>query len=340
MSEAKQKRIAYIAQAQLIGCLLVILGHSIPLNWETTPDAIYLADKFLYTFHMPLFFFVSGYLFYKTNSVERYSFRAYIKKRCFRLMLPYVVLTLVGFIPKILTAKFFDDGAQLSMIYFIKAFLVPRENVWGHFWFLPTLLIISLFAFAFTKLKDKSFAAFAVLTILLFGLPFAANLTDWFAVNDVLKYTCFYAFGLLFADSGFERVLTAKKTRWLFLLLCPVGIGMFCIHLFAGVFQKELFLIVGIPMLLFVLALTQFFDFTETKAGSFLCRKTYSIFILSWPFQSIISMVFEKTMGLPFYYTMPLAFAAGTIGPIITILVVDLIEKKANKRFLSPIIGG
>ena len=230
MPEAKQKKIAYIAIAQLIGCILVILGHSIPLNWQI-PDAIYNADVFLYTFHMPLFFFVSGYLFYKTKSFERYTFAAYIKKRSFRLMLPYAVLTVIGFIPKILTNKFFGDGAQLSLMYFVKAFLVPRQNVWGHFWFLPTLLLISLFSFAFARLKNKSLTAYGIVTVLLFGLTLVPKLTDWFAVNDILKYTCFYALGLLFADTKAETVITGGKTKYLFLLLLPVSIGLFVIPL-------------------------------------------------------------------------------------------------------------
>lgn len=339
MAEPKQMKIAYIAIAQLIGCILVILGHSIPLNWQI-PDAIYQADVFLYTFHMPLFFFVSGYLFYKTKSFERYTFAAYIKKRIFRLMLPYVVLTIIGFIPKILTNKFFGDGAELSVMYFVKAFLVPRQNVWGHFWFLPTLLLISLFSFAFAKLKTKSPAAYSILTALLFGLTLIPKLTDWFAVNDIFKYTCFYALGLLFADTKAETVITGGKTKYLFLLLLPVSIGLFVIPLKNEVAQTAVKQVIGMMMLTFVLVVSQFADITKNKVGSFLCNKTYSIFILSWPFQSIVSMVFETAMDLPYYITMPIAFAAGIFGPIVTILIVDLIEKKIGKRFLSPIIGG
>ena len=339
MAEAKQKKIAYIAIAQLIGCILVILGHSIPLNWQI-PQLIYRADVFLYTFHMPLFFFVSGYLFYKTKSFERYTFGAYIKKRSFRLMLPYVVLTLIGFIPKIITNKFFGDGARLSVMYFVKAFLVPRENVWGHFWFLPTLLLISLFSFAFAKLKNKSPAAYGIVTVLLFGFTLVPQLTDWFAVNDILKYTCFYALGLLFADSKAESVITGGKTKFVFLLLLPVSVGLFLIPVQNETAQTALKQIIGIMILTFVLAVSQLADITKTKVGNFLCNKTYSIFILSWPFQSIVSIVFEKAMGLPYYITMPIAFAAGTIGPIIVIIIVDLIEKKIGKRILSPIIGG
>lgn len=340
MGEAKRKKIAYIAQAQLIGCVLVILGHSIPINWEV-PNAIYTADTFLYTFHMPLFFFVSGYLFHKTKSFERYSFKQYTKRRAFKLLLPYAVLTLVGFIPKIALNTFFHNEADLSVSYFIRAFLVPRENVWGHFWFLPTLMLISLFSFLFSKFRNKSVVGYTVFTVLLFGLPLMAKLTDWFAVNDVLKYTCFYAFGLLMADSKAEQMLTHKKSNLFLLLLFPIAIAGFLLLATENELLKTLKLeVIGILMVIFVLVLAQCFDITETKVGKFLCNKTYSVFILSWPFQSIVSIVFEQKLGLPYYITMPIAFVAGILGPIVTILIVDWIENKTNKRFISPIIGG
>lgn len=339
MSQTKKEKIAYIAQAQLIGCILVILGHSIPLNWEI-PNAIYKADTFIYTFHMPLFFFVSGYLFCKTKSLQRYTFAQYFKKRSFRLMLPYVVLTAVGLIPKVLLSGFFHNEGEISLMYFVKVFLVPRENVWGHFWFLPTLLIISLFAFPFAKLKIKSLKGYCVLTVLLFGLTLVSKLTDWFSVNDVLKYTCFYALGILFADTRTEEFLTKSKYKYFFLLLLPVAILLFMISTKNETLDAAKKQVIGIMMISFVLLISQFTDITKTKAGSFLCKKTYSIFILSWPFQSVVSIVFEQKLGLPYYLTMPIAFVAGTLGPIVTIFIVDFIEKKTNKRFISPIIGG
>ena len=341
MAEAKQKKIAYIAQAQLIGCLLVILGHSIPLNWNV-PVAVYVADKFLYTFHMPLFFFVSGYLFYKTKSEQRYTFGAYVKKRTYRLMLPYVSLTVVGLALKQLLSLLRHEDFLLTPMYILKAFFVPRQNVWGHFWFLPTLLLISFLSFAFAKLKNKSITAFTVLSVLLFVLPPFGEVTDWFAVNDILKYTCFYALGLLFADSKAERFfITGKKIKYIFLLLFPLAVSLFFwLQTKNNQLKTVKHEIIGIMMVMFVLALAQCFDITKTKAGKFLCNKTYSIFILSWPIQSVVSIVFEKAMGLPYYITMPIAFAAGIIGPIIVILIVDWIEKKIGKRILSPIIGG
>ena len=173
---SREKRISYIAQAQFIGCVLVILGHSIPLSWNI-PSIIYNADVFLYTFHMPLFFFVSGYLFEKTNSANRYSFISYFGKRSKRLLLPYVMITLIGFIPKIFMNNFFGDESKISISYFIECFLVPRNNVWGHFWFLPTLLIISAFAFLFSKFNNsKANIGFGILVVLLFVLPIKVHI--------------------------------------------------------------------------------------------------------------------------------------------------------------------
>lgn len=78
--KCQSDKIRFVTQAQLIGCLLVVLGHSIPLSWNV-PSIIYNIDVFIYTFHMPLFFFISGYLFEKTASYSRYDFRAYVLKR-------------------------------------------------------------------------------------------------------------------------------------------------------------------------------------------------------------------------------------------------------------------
>lgn len=343
MKNETTKRISYIAQAQLIGCALVILGHSIPLNWEV-PNLIFNIDVFIYTFHMPLFFFVSGYLFEKTNSANRYKFKEYITKRAYRLMFPYVVLTLVGFFPKFLTENVFGDGASLSLDYIVKSFLVPRQNVWGHFWFLPTLLLISIFAFFFSNLKNaKNKFGFVLVVIILFILPIIpilTNITDWFGINDVIKFTCYYAFGILFANSKLEQLFCNGKWNKLLLLLFPISIGLFLIKNDNAILIKIVREIVGILMILFVLALAKQFDIIDTKVGSFLTKKTYSIFILSWPFQSVVSIIFENMLGLKYYITMPIAFVLGISGPIAVIIMVDWLEKKIGKKIISPIIGG
>ncbi|MBQ6180935.1 MAG: acyltransferase family protein [Ruminococcus sp.] len=85
--EAKEnkakKRIEYIDIAKGIAIILVIIGH-------TVPDGSFLKD-YIYGFHMPLFFLVSGY-FFKERPVKEY-----VRKQGVRLMVPYAV-TAVGII--------------------------------------------------------------------------------------------------------------------------------------------------------------------------------------------------------------------------------------------------
>ena len=75
---SKQKNIKFLI-LQTIGIILVVLGHKGGINLFT--------DWFpIYSFHMPLFIFISGY-FYKTNSES--NLIAFIKNKSKRLLIPY-----------------------------------------------------------------------------------------------------------------------------------------------------------------------------------------------------------------------------------------------------------
>lgn len=67
-----------------IGIILMVIGHS------ECPK--YLND-YLYMFHMPLFFFCSGYFFKKPK--DFYMVRTFVNKRIKGLYLPYIKWTLL-----------------------------------------------------------------------------------------------------------------------------------------------------------------------------------------------------------------------------------------------------
>lgn len=63
------KKYPWIDTLYTIGIMLVILGHSHPSDWTLFSGTIF--EKiilFIYTFHMPLFFFISGFLFMNSQS--------------------------------------------------------------------------------------------------------------------------------------------------------------------------------------------------------------------------------------------------------------------------------
>lgn len=134
------QRLAAFDIAKGIGIILVILGHS-PL-----PSPI---GKYIYGFHMPLFFIISGYFL-----SCKLPIRDYFLKRCRQLMWPYVcgcsIATLIlAFVcscieipttlPHLLSQRLIASLYGLGWSYDLP---ITRSHIQmtGTFWFLPGLI--------------------------------------------------------------------------------------------------------------------------------------------------------------------------------------------------------
>ena len=119
----------FIAYLQIIGIILVVVGHSgheYPDGHNGTSTLFY---QMLYSFRMPLFMFVSGFLMVYTTKIAENRTKvaltplAYTGNKIKRLLLPFCVLTAVTFIPRILMTSMADDSISHSIHSFIFAFL-------------------------------------------------------------------------------------------------------------------------------------------------------------------------------------------------------------------------
>ena len=93
------KRIKWIDTAKGIGLLLVILGH-LHVPYMTT---------WIYTFHMPLFFFLSGVVF----SGSKYTFKEFLVKKIKSLVVPYFCLGFVIYLFYVIVNLLIEDGHGL-----------------------------------------------------------------------------------------------------------------------------------------------------------------------------------------------------------------------------------
>lgn len=84
--ENKFKRLDYIDFAKAFGMLLIVWGHIRLGDWS---------NAFVYAFHIPLFFFLSGMVFSK----KRYpDFKSFLLKRVNSLIKPYIVFSVLTWI--------------------------------------------------------------------------------------------------------------------------------------------------------------------------------------------------------------------------------------------------
>lgn len=75
-----EKRNIYLDVIKGIGIFLVVLAH---VSRHSITGVIY-------SFHMPLFFIISGYIYGKYNKIE--SCRLFIQRKISSLLVPYFVL--------------------------------------------------------------------------------------------------------------------------------------------------------------------------------------------------------------------------------------------------------
>lgn len=152
------KKVSYV---KAIGILLMVLGHAI----ANVADCQFLYDC-IYLFHMPLFFFVSGY-FFKEAYVERPH--VFVKKKIKGLWLPYVKWCLLFIIlhDLLLSINFYDIETSAAFgspykfndyaVVIINALLFKYNSdpLLGGFWFIGQLFWSSVIACAFLFILKK-----------------------------------------------------------------------------------------------------------------------------------------------------------------------------------------
>lgn len=86
------KRINYIDYMRGIAIILVVMGHLIQFNGFPTSNPVF---EFIYSFHMPLFFAISGYITQRVTSIETiYEYFTYLKKKFLSIILPLITWSL------------------------------------------------------------------------------------------------------------------------------------------------------------------------------------------------------------------------------------------------------
>ena len=80
-----QQRLAWVDSMRGLAILLVVLGHSI----GTLTDPM---NRFILSFHMPVFFFVSGLVGRCKNGSEIIPFEQYLARKVKTILIPQIVL--------------------------------------------------------------------------------------------------------------------------------------------------------------------------------------------------------------------------------------------------------
>ena len=222
------KRIEEIDITKGILIILVVVGHA-QLSEEY--------KNLIYWFHMPLFFFISGFLISKSR-IRGEGALKYLIKKMLKLLVPYFSFMLFVTVLSVLMGV--GESTVLSHEFLARAILGGKflVNQFGVFWFITCLAgTILLFALIERYVANKMLKILLVTTLFLLG-----HLESYFIQNGINIFapynvdTALVTLTYFYIGTEFKSLLTAstfntfKKTRILFYAL--VSLSLITIFLF------------------------------------------------------------------------------------------------------------
>ncbi|WP_414621273.1 acyltransferase family protein [Calothrix sp. CCY 0018] len=173
--------------------------------------------KYIFWFHMPLFFFISGYL-YK----EKYDYLAFFKKKFFHLIVPYISFLILFSLPTLATyIQEIWQNEQSDSLYQLLSFAFQQlyggqilTGRFGIFWFVTCLFFTQqIYNFIYTKFCSDKW----LINIIMLNFYCLAMIDCWFFndinfpwnVNVVLMALPFYWFGHIVSEK--PAIFNSKK---------------------------------------------------------------------------------------------------------------------------------
>lgn len=292
-----------------IGILLVILGHCMPdfpVNILEDPLSSEVR-RFIYTFHMPMFFFCSGFV---CGITPPRPLGKELSGRFWRLVVPYLVFSLANLGLRLIFSSV--TRSDVNIIETIKSWFLNG----GYYWFVYVLFILM---FIVTLLKPRKWGKWALIALSLVGIYIYYLRIQIFCLEEIGWYTLFVVLGFCLAKYR-SKLLSIMKNYWI-----PIGLTILLIVLFftISVPDKETqFVPYYIQKLLMALiGLFAFYGFAVHPINN----KKVSGFIEHFSKYSLQYYLIHEITSLPCFYVVPaLHLKASIFAVLINFVLVTL----------------
>lgn len=233
--------------AKAIGIILVVFGHVargvVTAGMVIDPAtlaALTMLDSMIYSFHMPLFFFLSGLFF--VESLAKRGRVGLVVSKLDTLIYPYLLWSLLQGSCEVVLSHV--TNGHVGMQEVLALLWKPRAQ----FWFLYALFFVFVVcSLIYAKLEQRFFG----LVLLLFSILFVFEKELSFSLigDYVLGYSVFFALGVCFARSDTSlknNVLQGRGLkRWMIVFAVAFVLGQALFHGYFGLNYS----VGGLPLL-------------------------------------------------------------------------------------------
>ena len=303
---------------QGIAMVLVVLGHHL---FNFMPKWYEFMFAWIYTFHMPLFIFISGFLIrYSYKGVNDWNnYKRYITKRIKKFVPPFLI---VGTICTFIGWNFKDTNELFTKWLYL--FISPRQSEVIFLWYIYLLFIFYCIAPIIfnAKKRIKFLLIVAALYLSIHIIPIRYFCIDWFT-----HYFVFFLCGALVAKN-YHKITQHKKICLSICIGSLVAFVLMSIAIFKGCSDSILrYLIqwVGIP----TFALIAYF----LKQCSWICQAL--VYVSVNCFGVYLLHMFLVQAGAMFVSRLP--FNTPSWGYIIYLIISTMISISATALLWSKL---
>lgn len=319
MSPGTDNRIKFIAYLQVIAIILVVLYHS----FHEHPGGNFGYDlwgmRLLATMRMPIFLFISGFLLIITTNRKNPGWTEFTRNKLKRLLIPFLALSLITFVPRALMSGMADDTIELSFRSLLYSLFRSDSMVIPFFWYLQASIILLTVTYGLTLLFRKVGIApiylyLGILFTLIAARIFGLAQTPWFSIGKIVMWGSNFFLGVLYANIP-ESI--DRKIPWTspFFMLTSAAVWILLFIFLEDI--RPLDQLTNIAAFVTFISLAKILEARNITVIDPLVGANYIIFLLSWYFNIASQQVLHHFVpSIPWQVNTILSLFLGIFCPL------------------------
>ncbi|WP_435009253.1 acyltransferase family protein [Tundrisphaera lichenicola] len=322
----KTKRIAWVDYAKGVGITLVVLGHTLrglqSSRIIADGPAFRSVDSWIYSFHMPLFFLLSG--LFAERGVERGP-GEFLRDRLSTIAYPYLIWSTLQTLVQVAVGRYTNHQTSL---YDLAGILI---NPILQFWFLYALFLIGLIYYILRRCRLGPLGALSAFIAFWVSQRWI-SLGPWQPLSAARNNGVYYALGsVINHHGGTERIDRASSIALALTVLLGYGIVTTSVSR-----RWEEMMLIGLAVSLCGIAASIALSVLLSRVGGLGFVRilgTYSleIYVAHTIASAALRIALQKLLKIQDVTTH---LVIGTVGGIVLPLLLGLLCRRYHAEFL------
>lgn len=316
-----RQRIIWIDELKAFAIILVVMGHVLISRF--LPQFTVWHDV-IYSFHMPLFMFLSGLFAYKaTEAVERGMKKKYIGNKFRQLLLPVIF------------------GGGILCIFHHENYITQYLLRGGaYYWYLVTLfefLLIFLIARFISRKYFYLLVAIPYLAVLF--IPSSSILAEMVSKDNFMFTYPYFVYGHIFNKYRMQRGNAIKNIEF---VICLLLLATFAV---LATFTQLKYLNYGVAFFVINILVFLFDKFLSNLTvmeflGNYLGKETLSIYVLHYFFLGLTPYGIMQLYNSSFAAMIQYSFIVIAVSCLIILISLSMSALLQKSKYISMLLFG